>query len=274
MAKVFIDDSGSSKEEPLMWVAGWVGEVSTWEKFSTEWDQTLNANNPKPIRYFKHSEARSRTKCFTSFSETEADEKTVLLAETIANEHPIYGVAYYVFRPFLNAMIEKYSVKQVHQYLKDPFYICLNSLVGYVIGSQFRNYPDDKVDFVFDGKPGSAQANRVMAQWETLKEFGLGPETLRKNMGTILPMNDQEVLPLQAADLLASQLRLAWMEKGVKDPEPLYTLRRKNVPLWVSLVDEISIRSTISFHNFGVSTRRLSTVKRERDRAEKLKGSE
>ena len=82
MAKVFIDDSGSSTNEPIMWVGGWVGEVPTWDEFSTEWEQALAASNPKPIKYFKHSEARSLTKCFTKFSEAEAKEKMVKVCKS------------------------------------------------------------------------------------------------------------------------------------------------------------------------------------------------
>ena len=78
-------------------------------------------------------------------------------------------------------------------------------------------------------------------------------------------MNDLDVLPLQAADMFVGQLRRAFIEKGERDPEPLYILRR-HIPMWIKLVDEETIRSTISYHNFGVSTRRLSTIKRERDR--------
>lgn len=266
MAKVFVDDSGSSKEEPLMWVGGWVGEVPTWDKFTDEWNAALAAANPKPITYFKHFEARSLSKNFEGFTELEATEKMANLARVLTNGHAIYGVAYCLSRPFLNRMIERYSVERVHQYLKDPFYTCLNCIVGYVIGSQYQHYPNDKVDFIFDGKQGSKQANRVMAQWDTIRD--LLPEPLPTNVGSVLPMNDLDVLPLQAADLFVGQLRRALIEKGERDPEPLYILRR-HIPMWVKLVDEETIRSTIRYHNFGVSTRRLSAIKREQESKER-----
>lgn len=266
MARAFVDESGSSKNEPLMWVGGWVGEVPTWDAFSDEWDRALAANNPKPIRYFKHSEFRSLTKCFAKFSTTEAAEKAANLARAIANDHAIYGVVYYTSRPYLNAMIEKYAVKPVHQNLKDPFYTGLDCLIGYVIGNQYRMYPNDKVDFIFDGTQGSPTATRVMAQWETIRE--MLPEPLRSNVGSVIPLRDEDVGPLQAADLFVSQCRLAFLEKGETDPEPLGILRRSGIPMWISIVDEAVIRSTISFHNYGVSTRRLSTIKREKNREE------
>jgi hypothetical protein len=79
-----------------------------------------------------------------------------------------------------------------------------------------------------------------------------------------------EVLPLQAADLLAGQARLALLQRDTQDPEPLNLLRR-HLPMWIKVVDEEIILSTISFHNFGVSTRRLLTIKREGDRKKEMK---
>jgi hypothetical protein len=265
MAKVFVDDSGRSAEEPVMWVAGWVGQVQTWDDFANDWEKTLAANNPKPIKYFKHYEARSLSKCFAGFSESEASTKMINLAETIT-KYRVYGVIYCVGRAYLRAMIKKHAVEPVHQNLKDPFFICINSLTGYVLGSESVGYPNDKVDFIFDGKPGSAQANRLASMFEVTREFG--PDPIPKLMGSAIPMNDKEVLPLQAADLLAGQARMSHRQRNLGDPEPLSLLRRR-LPMWIKVVDEQTILSTISFHNFGISTRRLLAISRERDRKKK-----
>ena len=258
MARVFVDDSGSSAEEPVMYVAGWVGNVPTWDAFADDWENTLAASNPKPIKYFKHYEALARRNCFAGFSESEAKSKMLALAE-VTTRHNVFGAVYLVGRQYLNSMIAKYAVTPVHQNLKDPFYICMNGLIGYILGSQYAVYPDDKVDFIFDGKPGSGQANRLIAMYEVCRD--VLPEPIKKLMGTAMPMNDKEVLPLQAADLLAGQVRLA-MQLKTEDPEPLSLIRRHR-PLWVKVVDEEAIRATISYHNFGVSTRRLLTIKRQ-----------
>src|SRR6266851_3102986 len=95
MAKVFIDDSGSSAEEPVMWVAAWVGQVPTWDVFDEDWQEGLYASNPKPISYFKHYESRSLSGCFTDFSRAEADAKVLSMAEAIS-KHKVYGVIYCV----------------------------------------------------------------------------------------------------------------------------------------------------------------------------------
>src|SRR5215218_4723633 len=109
MARVFIDDSGSSSTEPLMYVAGWVGQGETWDKFAVDWEQVLAASNPKPIRYFKLNEAYALKGCFNDFLESEALDKKMALTEVI-NRHEIYGVAYIVGRPLLRHMIDKHAI--------------------------------------------------------------------------------------------------------------------------------------------------------------------
>lgn len=263
MAKVFIDDSGSSSTEPLMYVAGWVGQGEVWDRFAADWGQALAAPNPKPIKYFKLNEAHALKGCFEGFSGPEALNKMMALVEVI-NRHEIYGVVYLVGRPLLRHMIDKHAITRggrAHQNLEDPFFICLNSLIGYVLGAEYVGHPNDKVDFIFDGKPGGRQATRVIAMYEVTRDFMREP--YRSVMGTAAAMDDKEAVPLQAADFLAGQVRAAIKLKD--DPEPLATMRRHKF-IHVSTVSKEVIEATISAHNFGVSTRRLLTIKRERDR--------
>ncbi|MGB8508691.1 MAG: hypothetical protein WCD76_09815 [Pyrinomonadaceae bacterium] len=268
MARVFVDDSGNSNEEPVMYVAGWVGQVPAWEAFTDDWDATLKASNPKPIRYFKHSEAVGLFKCFDGFTDAEARSKMLALAEVIAR-HEVYGVAYAVGRQFYQRMIGKYAVTlrgRAHKMLEDPFYICMNSLIGYVVGSESVGHPDDKIDFIFDGKPGSGQAKRLIAMFETSRDFSPEPD-IRRLLGSAIPMNDMDVLPLQAADLLAGQMRVVVRNQS-EDPEPLGLIRRRRF-VYAGVVSEEAIRLTINYHNAAISTRRLSTIKREREREKK-----
>jgi hypothetical protein len=246
-----------------MYVAGWVGQEETWGRFAVDWVQALAALNPKPIKYFKLNEAHARKGCFDGFSASEALDKMMGFAEVI-NRHEIYGVAYLVGRPLLRHMIDKHAITRggrAHQGLEDPFFICLNSLIGYVLGAEYVGHPNDKVDFIFDGKPGNRQATRAIAMYEVTRD--LIHEPYRSIMGTATAMDDKEVLPLQAADFLAGQVRAAIKLKD--DPEPLALMRRHKF-IHVSTVSKEVIEATISAHNFGVSTRRLLTIKRERDR--------
>jgi hypothetical protein len=277
MAKVFVDDSGSSKEEPIMYVAAWVGKVETWDRFANEWDKALTASNPKPIDYFKHYEARSLRKCFAGFTESQANEKMLNLAEVISR-HSIYGVGFMLPREYHRRMIQKHALiirGHASKILTDPFFICMNALMCYVLGAEHRNSPNDKVDFIFDGKPGSRQANLTIMMYENNRDSFM-PEPYRSIMGTAMPMNDMDVLPLQAADFLAGQVRAALPVAAdghslipvEADPEPL-ALMRKHRSINIFAVPESDILDNISMNNVGISTRRLSTIKRERGREKK-----
>jgi hypothetical protein len=82
-------------------------------------------------------------------------------------------------------------------------------------------------------------------------------------MGCAKAMDDKEAMPLQAADLLVGQTRMTMQLRLAEDPGPLRLIRQRNF-VHVKVVDDVTIMSTISFHNFGLSTRRLLTIQRDR----------
>jgi len=274
MARVFIDDSGSSNTEPIVYAGGWVGQVETWDNFANEWEQSLVASNPKPIKYFKHYEARSLTGCFAGFTESQASDKMLSLVEVISR-HDIYGGAFIVFREHYCRLIQKHALMikgRISKILADPFYACVNSLMCSLIVAEYEKSPNDKVDFIFDGKPGSGQANRIIMMYENNRDFFM-PERYRSIMGTAIAMDDKEVLPLQAADLLAGQVRASLPMTADKktlipvdvDPEPLAIIKRHR-PIFINVVPEEALVNNIKTNNVFISTRRLSTIKRERER--------
>ena len=159
--------------------------------------------------------------------------------------------------------------------LTDPFCACVNALMCSLIIAEYENSPNDKVDFIFDGKPSSSQANLVIAMYENNRDFFM-PESYRSIMGTAIAMDDKDVLPLQAADLLVGQVRAALPVADDKqtlipvdaDPEPLAMIKRHR-PIFVNVVTEDAIINNIRTNNVAISTRRLSTIKRERNMEKK-----
>ena len=149
--------------------------------------------------------------------------------------------------------------------LADPFCICVNALMCCVLGAEHKDHPNYKVDFIFDGKAGSGQANSVITMYELNRDFFM-PEPYRSIMGTAIPMDDKEVLPLQAADFLVGQVRAALPVEA--DPEPLALMRRHR-QIFAAVVPEGDILDNIRANNVDISTRRLNTIKRERDRGKK-----
>jgi hypothetical protein len=269
MFRTFIDESGNDARDPLLVVAAWVGKVEAWEQFSNEWLTALEAGNPKPLTpfqgqiYFKHSEARAREKCFSGFSDSEAELKTTNLARVITH-HDVGALAFVLYRQqyfqIVEEMVVKKSGRLYQDYINDPLFIALHHLVGLVLGTQYVENPHDKVDFILDGKAGSGPTNRVISMYEFTRS--IMPGWFQAIMGTAIPMNDIGVMPLQASDLLAGQIRMASQYRG--HPAPLLLLRRHNRN-WIRRLDETSIRIFLSQFNVAVSTRRLSAIANRRE---------
>jgi hypothetical protein len=76
-------------------------------------------------------------------------------------------------------------------------------------------------------------------------------------MGSAIPMDDVNVMPLQAADLLAGQIRMAAQYQGHPAPLLLLTQHNRNC---IQPLDEKSIRIFLSLFNVAVSTRRLTAI--------------
>lgn len=271
MFRVFIDESGNDASEPMLMAVAWVGSVEQWKRFADEWQLTLEANNPKPLvlhkneRYFKHSEARGREGCFAGFSDDEAELKTVNLASVITRyDLKAFGLILdreQYFR-IVDEMVVKKSGTLYRNYIKDPLYILLHRLVDWVLHNQYESNPNDKVDFIFDS---GKMSERVVAMFEFIRDnfSHLSPPI----MGTLIPMDDKKVMPLQAADLFAGQIRMALQTNG-RIFSPLVVLKQMKW-YWVENLDEGSIRGFLTITNISSSLRRLSQIKKERDREKK-----
>jgi len=83
MIKCFVDDSGNHDPDPYFILAGWTGTIGTWDQFADDWDKELA--KPKPIDYYKHSEAAGGSGCFEKFTNYEATQKTIDMSRVIAS---------------------------------------------------------------------------------------------------------------------------------------------------------------------------------------------
>lgn len=260
MASVYIDDSANSTNEPFMWMAGWVGHLPDWNGFPDAWDEALAADNPKPIGYFKHTEARVKKGCFAGFSEAEANEKMLSMADVVT-KHELYGVTCFIDRAVFSEMVKKYAIEPIQDNLKDPLYICILSVMSLAMGVEFAAYPNEKIDFIFDGTPASSQAIRIVDQFEKVRNNL--PEYMQNQMGTATPMNDKTVRPLQAADLLAGQSRLTLLKGNYVIPEPLRLIRER-MNVFTQTLRADTLFATIQEHNRQVRALHPRVIEIER----------
>ena len=205
----FVDDSGSHAQSAMMVLTGLVAKHEDWQRFSEEWYAALiSGKSLTPVRghiYFKSTEAARCSGCFAGFSREEADEKTDLLTD-IALKHICYGVVAAIKWEHFNEVVQGQIIRSKGRLIKfaqHPFDLCFHALTGAILGEQVRRENHEEIDFAFD-QQGSLLLRCINWYNEYKKK---APEPLREIMGQVIPGDDKTLLPIQAADLVAWQVR-------------------------------------------------------------------
>jgi hypothetical protein len=212
--QVFIDDSSTPEGESIL--AGHIATPEAWAKFKADWEAmlpfgTLDANGK---RHFKMSEMATlpeRMERVPGFYRIIEDHVTLSLAcrvnlteyegalQRIRDDARKLGLNYVNFDRFENPFAFQFRalMDQFHtdRALLDP------------------ELKDGKVDFYFDDR---MEEGFITAIWDDY--MASRPEEIKRCYGA-KPVfgNDQQYLPLQAADLWAWWVR-EWYEEDASDP--------------------------------------------------------
>lgn len=174
--------------------------VPLWSLFSAEWEEELN-REPR-IAYFKLHEAIRRKGEFLGMSEELCDLKIHNLAMVIRRYEPIClatSVEWEDFRAIFGSRLPRK--------LNTPYYVLFYRILELMLICQqdmAEVEPYEKVDFVFDeqGEIG----RRAIAFYGHVKD--ICPPEIRKMLGaTPVMRDDKHIVALQAADLVAGQIR-------------------------------------------------------------------
>jgi hypothetical protein len=196
MLRAFIDDSGSGGDSPWYVLAGYTGTVEGWGSFDAGWCSVLRA--PPQIEYFKSSEAErlhSRSQ-WAGISEEQRNLKIDALIEVIGR----------CSRRSICARIRQRDYDQlvkgnIPPRWDSPYYFLLPAIVGAAINIERLDGGSEPVDFVFDSDQKHEKGSRQLLP-------ALMP--MRSYHGLLVNYthrDEKDFLPLQAADLLAWQIR-------------------------------------------------------------------
>jgi hypothetical protein len=190
-----VDDSGSSKVEPIYVLGGLILPTESWDLLTKDWDATLKAQ--PAIEYFKASEVWDRTKGpFKNFTTSQRSEKVEALADVVLTYRPraiSCRMRWSTYREFR----KKVSINSL---IDDPYFFLYHAIIGQIAIWGAAQNTGMRVNFIFDNQNGLGE--RVRAVWK----FFLNSYTdeLRARMGDIPEFADEKAcLPLQAADLFA-----------------------------------------------------------------------
>jgi hypothetical protein len=197
--KAFIDDSGSGDTKYFV-MAGYLGTVSAWECFDERWRAVLD-DDPK-IPYFHAVEARSLRPdgVWAGITEQERDAKIDRFVEVIQSVD-IQAVYVRLKQSDYNEIFKG----KVPEKWDSPYYCLFSSFVslsGLVLAEQFG--AEGPIEFVFDNHEKYKRHGQEF--YDGTRVFLIRDQTAPN----IHFRDDKDFPPLQAADLLAWQVRRAF----------------------------------------------------------------
>jgi hypothetical protein len=210
MLQIFADDSGSSPNDTYFVLGGLVSTVSRWEAFKVEWNASLDHDG---LEYFKASEANSLEGAFKrGWNHRLADQKMDELGE-IAAKHAQLRIHAILRWADFNTWVKSVTSSVTGAEWTNPYFLCFFTLAARFARYCHENNIDEEREFVFDeqGKTGEHSANIIrglQANKIIMGGFGAVPRF----------ESDKKLLPLQAADLYAWNMR-DYMTRGKVVPE-------------------------------------------------------
>jgi hypothetical protein len=220
-----IDDSGTEGRGYVAVLAGFITTVEAWQRFSDSWRNALD-KKPK-LKYLRMVEARRRKDQFNGFSEAQRDARMQEFYSVIEDAKPI-GIA---------SMIRWEDFKEFSRWFESPvsvYSVLYNNIMFNVLNVVRKRFRDQKVEIVFDDQGVTGTKAASINDWATLS---LSSKYRNVLSGRPVHRSDKDVMPLQAADVLAWHLRRATTVSGI-DQSKLLPI---DVPVQCAIIDRTKL---------------------------------
>lgn len=207
MLSAAFDASGSKHDQPVLIVAGFVSTVDAWVDFDREWKSRLDKDG---LDYFHANEFAQSSGSFADGWKNNEKRRRALLADLmgIIQSHAHQKVASIVVNSALNAKMDKG--------VRDSFYLEAYPLAGRTVAKKVADYARSFhakhfPEFIFED--GDLDHGMLMTRF---KKDGYPEPIFRPKRDTVDRKNPDLIKrgyrPLQAADLLAYELFLAYKQ--------------------------------------------------------------
>lgn len=208
--KAFIDDSGSGGDSPWYVLAGYVGTVEAWDSFDGSWLNILDG--PPKLEYFKASEAESLRPNgqWAAVTKEQRDARIAAFIDVIG-QHAKRAFYVRTRQQDYNDIIKPYVPSE----WDNAYFFLFISCIAAAISLEKYAGSGAPIDFVFDNADKKRIANPSLRLYD---KFG----DLSHFSGRITNIHyedDKIFRPLQAADLLAWQIRRRYCVDGENRPE-------------------------------------------------------
>ena len=203
MMRAYVDDSGNG-QPPVFLLAGFVAHGEQWEQFSGQWQEVLDG--PPKLEYFKMREAARLEGQFKNWTEGDRDSRLWEFL-TVIRRNVKLCVKWIVPDDAYDSVIKG----RVARGMDNPYFL---SFYGIMIGLpqyQEQHSLDEPVDFIFDEQ--MEKSTLVQNGYDSFVKFA--PDSVKRLLGgRPIHRDDKQLLPLQAADLVAWITRRYYDEKA------------------------------------------------------------
>jgi hypothetical protein len=189
-------------------VSGYLADATKWAAFSDAWQRVLDIASPRglpKLNYLKTTQAfrnRDRASQFYDWTDAERNERLLLFAKTV-NQYALISV-----QTIIPVEIYKRVLGPITK--QSAYWLAFHSLIAELAEFLIARNIDDKVEIYFD-RQGDESEDRIRESYrEVAKQVPAA--SAAKIAGTPDFRDDKDVLPLQAADLIAWHVRRNIME--------------------------------------------------------------
>ncbi len=206
MLTAFLDESGSAEDGKDLVLAGYCQRASVWTAFSDEWQAVLDA--APIIPHFHMHEAESKKGVFLGWDQDAIRRKVSDLADVIV-KHELWSVECRISVAAFNRILKPVAPFD----LQNPYFYLFSGVIEALAQLHIQDGVESPVDVVMDQHEASPY---VIGLYPVLKMY-MAPERAAMLGDSPIFRDDQKVLPLQAADLLAWHIRRAGEKRNARE---------------------------------------------------------
>jgi len=260
--RAYIDDSGFHGSAPAYLFAGFVTTTRAAGGMEVAWRQAL-VRAPYRLRSFKANHAQMLKGEFAGWTREEVERLRLELAEVVV-AHAEYLYTKETRVADFNATVAPLHAEHGHL-MRDaplrnssfsPYFQLLPATLHVLLQIAARR--GDTIDFVFDSQPENEETARALWSYLPASLDELGRPEMKEFIGTMTFGTEQEVVLLQAADMIVWHENRQLERGRIEGMQPAYR-RLLDVPRVVAPSEPELLRAQASHFRATVAARLAGT---------------
>ncbi len=212
--QIIADDSGAKGQGPHVVIAGLIGRAEWWAEFSDEWAACLN--QAPHVACFKMHQAAHRSGQFAGMTNKQRDEKLIALLRVL-NSHPFVALHVTVNTASHAEMFphpstwppaedgsmtprQRKQFRRLEAIPSNPYFYAYHTIISQTCYYLWEEGEREQFEFIIDEHPSLGALTK---SW-----YPVARALVEQPHRSIMPVdpitkNDEQFMPLQAADMIA-----------------------------------------------------------------------